>query len=243
MYLHCVASKAQLEACPIQVMAMRVLPSLGSWDSEGVLKEFGQLLLQSSPLWPNCHADKRIFAWRGVQNAPSSVLNIPVLQHIADLASQASLCKISGYGAGLCKFHLFCNIFQILEEAHLPAPYEVLFAFALWASTTLDPLDPIFADGTLSKPVAVATACKYLSVVQAWHLAPGWPAPLSDGSHNHINWSLWGLSHLKALQQKCPPCPPATLAMLAVLSISLNLADPFEAAVWAICLCAFWGLM
>jgi hypothetical protein len=224
-------------------MAMRVLPSSGSWGSEGVLEEFGRLSLQPSSLRPDCHADERIFAWRGVRNAPSSVLNIPVLQHIADLASRASLRETSGYGAGLRKFHLFCDIFQIPEEARLPAPYEVLFAFALWASTTPDPLDPIFADGTLFEPVAVATARKYLSAVRAWHLAQGWPAPLSDGDHDRINWSLRGLSHLEALQRKHPPCPPATLAMLAALRISLNLADPFEAAVWAICSCAFWGLM
>jgi hypothetical protein len=31
--------------------------------------------------------------------------------------------------------------------------------------------------------------------------------------------------------------------MLAALRLGLDLNDPFEAAVWAICACAFWEIM
>jgi hypothetical protein len=51
------------------------------------------------------------------------------------------------------------------------------------------------------------------------------------------------MENLKALKQKKPPQPPATLTMLAALQIGLDLQDPFVAAIWAICACAFWGLM
>jgi hypothetical protein len=56
-------------------------------------------------------------------------------------------------------------------------------------------------------------------------------------------WSLRGLENMEALTRKKPPHPPVSLSMLAALHLGLNLDDPFEAAVWALCTCAFWGLM
>jgi hypothetical protein len=155
-------------------MSMRVVPSSDTAHHGGVLEEFDRLRPYPSPLRPDCSSDERIFRWRGVNTPPSSVLAIPVLQHVADLASRASLRDTGGYGAGLRKFHVFCDVFSIPEEKRLPAAFEVLYAFALWACTTPDPNDAAFADGTLFEPVAVVTARKYLSAVRAWHLAQGW---------------------------------------------------------------------
>ncbi|KAI0814760.1 hypothetical protein BC629DRAFT_811723 [Irpex lacteus] len=75
--------------------------------------------------------------------------------HLDTLASQASLSDAASYGAGLRKFHLFCDIFSVPESARLPASLPVLKSFALWAITDPDPDDPVLADGTPFEPVSV----------------------------------------------------------------------------------------
>ena len=37
--------------------------------------------------------------------------------------------------------------------------------------------------------------------------------------------------------------PPITLPMLLVLKSALNLHDPFDACIWVMSMCAFWGMM
>ncbi|KZT17912.1 hypothetical protein NEOLEDRAFT_1027298, partial [Neolentinus lepideus HHB14362 ss-1] len=196
-----------------------------------------------SPLRPNCRAEERLFLWIGINQAPASTIDNPVIRHIADLASRASLRDTAGYGAGLRKFHLFCDIFSIPERERLPASFNLLHSFALWAVTDPDPLDPVFADGTTFEPVSVKAARKYLSAVRAWHLAQGWPPPLSDHDNDRIHWSLRGLANIQHSKRSRPPRPPVTLPMLTAIKTSLRLDDSFDACIWAICACAFWGMM
>ncbi|KAG0692928.1 hypothetical protein DFH29DRAFT_816941, partial [Suillus ampliporus] len=85
-------------------------------------------------------------------------------------------------------------------------------------------------------------ARKYLSAVRAWHIAQGWPPPLSDSHQDHINWSLHGLENLQGGCRK-PLHPPITLVMLTALKATLILSDPFDACVWAMASCAFFGMM
>ncbi|KAG1759423.1 hypothetical protein EDD22DRAFT_782530, partial [Suillus occidentalis] len=124
------------------------------------------------------------------------------------------------------KFHIFCDIFSIPEPDRLPASFELLHSFALWAMTDLDP----------------GVICKYLSAVQAWHIAQGWPAPLSNSHHDCINWSLCGLENLHGGCQK-PLRPPISLPMLTALKATLVLSDPFDACIWAMASCTFFGMM
>ncbi|KAG1834524.1 hypothetical protein EV424DRAFT_1310211 [Suillus variegatus] len=178
----------------------------------------------SSPLRPPCKASERIFLWRGVNSPPPSTIDDPVIQFIASRASRASLRDTASYGAGLRKFHLFCDIFSIPESNRLPASFELLHSFALWA------------------PISVSVARKYLSAIRAWHIAQGWLPPLSDVHHDRINWSLRGLENLQSSRRK-PLRPPITLPMLTAIKDSLLLSDPFDACVWAMASCAFFGMM
>ncbi|KAG1879815.1 hypothetical protein F4604DRAFT_1579266, partial [Suillus subluteus] len=61
------------------------------------------------------------------------------------------------YGAGICKFHLFCDIFSIHEPDQLPASFELLHSFALWA--TSDPTSDCIAPGVAAsvpfEPVSI----------------------------------------------------------------------------------------
>ena len=200
--------------------------------------------LSPSPLRPACKAAERIFLWQGVNSPPPSTIDNPVIHHIASLASRASLRDTSGYGSGLRKFHLFCDIFSIPEAERLPASFELLHSFALWAVTDPSPNDPVLSlgDDIPFEPVSVNVARKYLAAVRAWHIAQGWPPPLSDAHHQRINWSLRGLENLQS--SRCKPIrPPITLPMLSALKATLSLSDPFDACIWAMASCAFFGMM
>ncbi|KAG1881208.1 hypothetical protein F4604DRAFT_1577919 [Suillus subluteus] len=165
--------------------------------------------------------------WRGVNSPPSSTIDNPVIQHIANLANRASLRDTASYGAGLRKFHIFCDIFSIPESNHLPA----------------DPLLSANSGTTVAfEPASVGVAHKYLSAVRAWHIAQGWPPPLSDSHHDRINWSLRGLENLHGGRRK-PLRPPISLAMLTAIKSTLILSDPFDTCVWAMASCAFFGMM
>ncbi|RDX47953.1 hypothetical protein OH76DRAFT_1305556, partial [Lentinus brumalis] len=135
---------------------------------------------------------------------------------------------LSGYGSGLRKYHLFCDIFSIGEDDRLPASFEILHSFCLWA---------------VAEPSECDAAAKYLDAVRAWHIAQGWPPPLSEADRERINWSLRGLENMQAQRRTRPPRPPVTLHMLGALKSSLNLSNPFEACIWAIASSAFWGLL
>jgi hypothetical protein len=214
----------------------RVLP-------DGGIEELGKLSLRPSPLRPDCQARERIFLWRGVNHSAEAYLGDPVLQHLADEASRASLKDAASYGAGLRKFHIFCDVFSVPEDARLPASYDLLRSFAMWAVTDPDPQDTILAGCAAFEPVAVRTAKGYLSAVRAWHLAQGWPPPLSDDDLKRMQWTMRGAARLEAGRRTLPPRPPITLRMMATLERTLDLRDSFDAAVWAIATCAFWGMM
>ncbi|KAF9010486.1 hypothetical protein BDQ17DRAFT_1177470, partial [Cyathus striatus] len=133
----------------------------------------------------------------------------------------------AAYGSGLRKFHVFCDVFSILEVDRLPASFELMHSFALWAASDLNRLPAVR---------------KYLSAVRAWHIAQGWPPPLSSADSECIKWSLRGLQNLLGLHRR-PLCPPFTIQMLKVLKSSLVLAQPYHACIWAAATCAFWGIM
>ncbi|KAF8576009.1 hypothetical protein K439DRAFT_1337606 [Ramaria rubella] len=201
------------------------------------------LQLNPSLLHPKCKADERIFSWKGVNTPPASTISAPLIRILATLSSRMSLQDSTSYSSGLRRFHLFCDIFSIPEEKHLPASFNVLHSFALW--TAADPafLGPHLAAKTPLEPISVSVTRKYLSAICAWHLTQGWPPPLSDDDQDRIRWSLWGLERLQAGNRFRPPHPPITLRMLSALKNNLNLSSPFDACTWAMASCAFWGMM
>ena len=117
--------------------------------------------------------------------------------------------------------------------------FELLHSFAIWAIS-----DPslLMVETTQFKPISIITVQKYLAAVRAWHIAQGWLAPLSDDHHNHINWSLCGLENIQGSRKK-PICPPITVPMLQSIKAMLDINEPFDACIWAICVCTYWGMM
>ncbi|KAG2051040.1 DNA breaking-rejoining enzyme, partial [Suillus hirtellus] len=177
-----------------------------------------------SSLRPPCAAEERIFQWRGINTPPPSTIDHPVINFLANISNQASLRETTSYGSGLRKFHIFCDVFSIPEADRLPASFELLHSFALWA------------------PVSVSVTRKYLSAIRAWHLAQGWPPPLSPEHFTRINWSLRGMENLQGTRRR-PIRPPITLHMLAAIKATLRTDQPFDACIWAMSSCAFFGMM
>ena len=103
-------------------------------------------------------------------------------------------------------------------------------------------LDPTTVNGVPFEPISVAVVRKYLAAVRAWHIAQGWPPPLSEEDHERINWSLRGLENIQG-NRKHPLRPPISISMLRALRATLDISNPFEACIWAMAVCAFWGMM
>ncbi|KAJ3711585.1 hypothetical protein C8R42DRAFT_689012 [Lentinula raphanica] len=202
----------------------------------------GQLEMNPSPLRPRCPAGQRIFQWTGINTPPPSVIDNPVIRLLSNFASEHSLRDTKSYGAGLRKFHIFCDIFSVNEADRLPASFAVLHSFAIWAATNPETLPEGMAQGISFEPVAVGTVRSYLAGIRAWHFAQGWSDPLSESDHERINFSLRGLLNAFGPRKK-PVRPPITTGMLWALKHSLNMNDPFDACIWAIATSAFWGMM
>ncbi|KAG2158082.1 uncharacterized protein EDB93DRAFT_1246567 [Suillus bovinus] len=139
----------------------------------------------------------------------------------------------------LCKYGIFDDWCHIINEQEA-GRYSIGFS-----PTDPDPEDPLLSAGPSTpsfEPVSVGVAHKYLSAVRAWHIAQGWPPPLSDSHCERINWSLQGLENLQSSRRK-PLRPPVTIAMLTAIKATLSLSEPFDACIWAMASCAFFGMM
>ncbi|TFY61177.1 hypothetical protein EVJ58_g4674 [Rhodofomes roseus] len=228
---------------PLCVMPAQAVRLVWNTKSQSVVQEqLGSIAPLPSPLRPPCRAEERLILWKGVTVPPPSTIQHPAIEHLRHIGALESLRDARAYGSGLRKFHLFCDIFSIAEADRLPASFEVLNSFALWALADPQPGDIALATAPAFEPVGRDAVRKYLSAIRAWHLAQGWPAPLSADQLSSIDFHLRGLErHVGA--RRVPPRPPVTIHMLAALRAGLDLNNPFDACVWAAAACAFWGLM
>lgn len=115
-----------------------------------------------------------------------------MLQHLTFIASSLSLRDTASYSLGLCKFHVFCDIFSIPEAQWLPASFTSLHSYVLWATLDPSPNDTVLAREVPFKPVTRTTIQKYLAVVCTWYLGQSWTLPLLSDDVVCINWFLQG---------------------------------------------------
>ena len=195
---HCFTSRSPIgQAYPLLVATL-LTPPITPQSPDLPRAANGLLQLHPSPLRPNCKADERIFNWVGINTPPATTIDSPVIRYLADLANHASLRDTGSYGSGLRNFHIFCDVFSIPESQWLPASFQVLYSFALWAATDTESIDPLLLGNTQFEPVSVGVIKKYLSAVRACHIAQGWPAPLeADHDRIQVNWSLRSLENLQ----------------------------------------------
>ena len=238
------AGKTSQMPCPMEILRVSSLASHPSSafvsptpivPQQLEVSSHGYLEINPSPLHPDCKANKWIFLWKGVNLPPANVINAPVLQFLANLAPRSSIQDASSYGSGLRKFHVFCDIFTIPKVDQLPASFPLLHSFALWAIMDPSLLDQEIFKPTQFEPISDNVVQTYLTSICTWHIAQGWQ------DHDWIKWLLWGLVNIQG-QHRHPARLPITIHMLHALKATLDLNDPFNACIWAICACAFFGI-
>ncbi|KAJ3764937.1 hypothetical protein FB446DRAFT_835273, partial [Lentinula raphanica] len=184
-------------------------------------------VIANNNLRPNVRAAERLNVWTSsfAQNqSASNSLRYP--KHILTAAqsliadSWADQTK-STYGAGLLRWHQFCDGENIPDEMRMPAPEILIAGFV----------------ASHAGSVTGSTIRSWLSGIRAWHIinqAP-WPENSELLALARRSANVKG-SHLRRTQWN-----PITLQHLLALRASLNLDLPFHCAVWALALACFWG--
>jgi hypothetical protein len=125
------------------------------------------------------------------------------------------------YGAGLLRFHQYCDSRKIPESLCMPAPDHLLASFiASWAGK-----------------VAGSTVQNWLAGIHFWHNIHG--APWHGCTLLHAATS--GLNKVVPQSSKRPRCPPVTLEHMHALFNSLDLTNAFDASILAVAATAFWS--
>ncbi len=178
-----------------------------------------------SALRPHVFADERLAFWttpyasderRGaaawLPDKQLQVLFLTILEAIEPDTRK-------NYGAGLLRFHQFCDSYDVAEQLRMPAPEVLLAAFiASWAGK-----------------VARTTIDNWLAGLSFWHTLHH--APWHGGRLLRATCS--GASKLQPPPK--PKRPPVTLEHMHALRSGLDLTVAFDAAVFALACSAFWG--
>lgn len=183
--------------------------------------------IRDSQFRPAVLAEERLALW----TAPGAVANrnnflklLPKAQVEAvflQIFSKLEPRSRKNYGAGLLRFHQFCDKNAVPEAERLPARDILLAAFvASW-----------------SGKVARSTMDNWIAGVGYWHTINGFP------------WRYNDMRMLKAVCENAekrappakPPRPPVTVAHLRALLRGMDTSDAFDAAMFAVACCAFWG--
>ncbi|SJL09303.1 uncharacterized protein ARMOST_12680 [Armillaria ostoyae] len=178
-------------------------------------------------LRPHVTAEDRLFCWTSPfsRSFDNSLFNeVPQDAALILKLTQSALEKstLENYGAGLLRFHQFCDERDIPESARMPASIFLLSAFVAWAST---------------KNIMVKTIGAWLIGVHGWHTLHGAPWYGGDDFVSLIKSS----ASKKATGSPCPKRHPVTIEHLIALQSHLNFKDSFDVAVFAVALCTFWG--
>lgn len=182
--------------------------------------------IAASSLRPLVPARDRLRRWLAPHSDSfhSSILgNLPledVLKLFDVMLISLEVKTRENYGAGLLRFHQFCDSRNISEHQRMPAPDFLLAAFiASWAGK-----------------VATTTVQNWLAGLHFWHNLHG--APWFGSSL--LRSASAGLSKVVPDSSKRPRRPPVTLDHMHALFRRLDLSNSFDAAVFATASVAFW---
>ncbi|KIY47847.1 DNA breaking-rejoining enzyme, partial [Fistulina hepatica ATCC 64428] len=182
--------------------------------------------IKPSPLRPPCAAADRIFQWRSLASldlddslrSESDAINIG---YWLNLASAFSETTRSSYGAGLLRFHQFCDLHNIPESRRMPADVTLISAFL----------------GCWSSHVSGSAINNWLSGLKAWHDINQQPW-LGNDVLIHLgrrSAAREGLHHSRPVRQ------PVSCEHMRALRRALNLSLPKDAAIWACASTLFWS--
>jgi hypothetical protein len=176
---------------------------------------------------PHVPASHRIFQWSSphceraqieLDHHISQRLQISIFRSLSRSVVPETL---ESYGAGLLRFHQFCDREQIPEAQRMPASYILLSAFI-----------SDFAGKQSGKTIR-----SWLSGLRMWHLV------------NHAEWhgdDKWVLSLRKSADRagvvfSLPPRHPITIEHLRTLRENLDLGNSLHASIWFVAISSFSG--
>lgn len=120
----------------------------------------------------------------------------------------------SNYGAGLLRFTQFCDLLALPEESRMPASPELISLFSAHHA------------GHASEK----TLNNWLAGLHFWHIVNGAPW-YGDDMLRHVRR---GFTKLVPPSSKRNKRPPVTIEALCILHDRLDLANTFDASVWAL---------
>ncbi|KAG1888310.1 hypothetical protein F4604DRAFT_1570059, partial [Suillus subluteus] len=124
------------------------------------------------------------------------------------------------YGAGLLRFHQYCDSRSIPEKNRMPASDCLLASFvASWA-----------------RKVATTMAQNWLAGLHFWHNLHSAPW----FGHGLLHSATAGLTKVIPDSSKHPHRPPVTLEHMHALFQGLNLSNAFDMATFAVACITFW---
>ena len=172
-------------------------------------------------------AAQRIFSWRTPfgfrhQNDVAQRLPAPLVESTM-MAIRGALAPStkSTYAAGPLHFTQFCDKWDISEEACMPADYALLCAFI----------------GEYKGLQSGNTIRSWLAGLRSWHIMNHAPWH-DDDSWVHLARTS---ANKEGTKHKLAPCAPVSIEHLSCLRRTLDLTNPFHAAVWAVTVVTFFG--
>ena len=195
--------------------------------------------LLASPARPTVRSRDRLRRWKATTAPYSGLVQHPIFDDLRIRLACDAFALSTDAGPGLRKFMLFCDIFRIQERERCPASFGLICSFAMWM--TLKPEEGEHW-GVPTETVGVATAKNYLGNVYTWHTVQGFARPCSPAQEKQIRSLMKGAARTQDPRHTRTKRPPVMLPDLRLLRENLALEDPFDAAVWAASLTAFFGL-
>ncbi|KAF9035148.1 hypothetical protein BJ165DRAFT_1395751, partial [Panaeolus papilionaceus] len=127
----------------------------------------------------------------------------------------------SVYGAGILRFHQFCDSFSIPEEDRMPASAPLLAAFVAHCKGSYEG----------------KTIGSWLSGIRQWHVThrAAW-----NGDNAWVGQARM-VARKQGTHHKRPLRAPVSIDHLHALRKSLNPSNPYDAATWAVATTTFFG--
>ena len=182
-------------------------------------------------LRPNVKASNRILYWTSsayikkyhAQNNGGGLSSKDVESFESVMAHSLEEATRANYGAGLLRFHQFCDDKGVSEDDRVPASVDLI---GTW-----------LAQMGASK-VSHKTMNNWIAGLRAWHLKE---RAIWYGDCPQIKMLLRGALKVTPTSSNRPPRSPVTISHMKALHENLDFQNSFDVAVWAAASVAFWG--
>jgi hypothetical protein len=184
-----------------------------------------------SLLFPHCLATDRLWMWIPAWSPiPIDAFGDTLLSIVEDLrrgpkvkVEALALSTRSLYGSAILLFVVWAKLRDLEPKVFFPSTTHVIDAFAL----------------AMTGSYASTTISTYISAIHKWHTVHNLTWTVDDAI---VQQTIKGAAAFVPEASKRAKRAPYTTDMLSRIKGQLNLENPLDAAVWAICCTAFWAV-